>query len=73
MANYKTVFLGSEKSETTEKELQCYDNSINEIFISITNTSIEHDYNEQFISLDISTAIKLAKTLRTHINLIKEI
>ena len=72
MANYKTVFLGSEKSEMTERELQCYDNSINEIFISITNTSIDFD-NEQFISLDISTAIKLAKTLRTHINLIKEI
>ena len=73
MANYKTVFLGSEKSETTDRELQCYDNTIGEIFISITNTSIENDYNEQFISLDISTAIKLAKTLRTHINLIKEI
>ena len=73
MANYKTVFLGSEKSKTTEMELQCYDSSIDEIFISVKNTSIEHDYSEQFISLDISTAIKLAKTLRTQINLIKEI
>ena len=67
MANYKTVFLGTEKSNTYSNELQCYQNTMGEIFINITDTSIQ----KQFICLDISTAIKLSKTLRTHINLIK--
>ena len=71
MANYKTVFLGTEKSNTYSNELQCYQNTMGEIFINIKDTSIQHDCNEQFICLDISTAIKLSKTLRTHINLIK--
>ena len=73
MANYKTVFLGTEKSNTYSNELQCYQNTMGEIFINITDTSIQNDYNEQFICLDISTAIKLSKTLRTHINLIKDV
>lgn len=65
MANYKTVFLGTARSETEQHELSCYSNSNNEIFIQIEGDSVE------YICLDESTSIKLAKTLRTHINLIK--
>jgi len=69
MANIKYVFLGTEESSTDEKELQCYLNGYdNQITISITDTSVKHDYNIQHISIDKSTAIKLAKTLRTEIN-----
>jgi len=66
MANYKTVFLGTERSETNQHELVCYPNTSSEIFIEIQGDVTE------FICLDVSTAIKLAKTLRTHINVIKD-
>ena len=66
MANYKTVFLGTEKSETNECELQCFALNDGEIFISLEDNYAQH------ICLDISTAIKFAKTLRTHINIAKE-
>jgi hypothetical protein len=72
MANYKTVFLGTETSKTESVELQCFSNSLGEIFIQIEDTTVLHDYGTQSISIDISTAIKLCKTLRTHINIIKE-
>ena len=68
MANTRLIFLGSEKSETTEHELVCYDNDKNEIFIEIKMPS---DY-PSFIVLDKSTAIELANTLINSINLIKE-
>ena len=68
MANYKTVFLGTESSGTNEYELQCYANEQGEIYISIDNG----DFVPSIICLDISTAIKLSKTIRTHINLIKD-
>jgi hypothetical protein len=64
MANYKTVFLGTGK--TNDCELQCFALNNNEIFISLEDNYIQH------ICIDISTAIKLAKTLRTHINIAKE-
>ena len=67
MANYKIVFQGTECSETEHHELQCYFNEAGEIYLSIESDGIQH------ICLDISTAIKLSKTLRTHINLAKEI
>ena len=72
MANYKTVFLGTETSKTESVELQCFSNSIGEIYIQLEDTSVSHDYGIQYISIDISTAIKLSKTLRTHINIVKE-
>tara|TARA_R110000803_G_scaffold138966_1_gene205642 strand:+ start:209 stop:418 length:210 start_codon:yes stop_codon:yes gene_type:complete len=68
MANYKTVFLGTESSETQDHELLCYANDANEIFIQISMLGWENS----FICLDESTAIKLSKTLRTHINIIKQ-
>lgn len=66
MANFKIVFQGTFRSETHESELECFATSNNEIFISIK------DSYEQHICLDVSTAIKLAKTIRTQINQIKE-
>ncbi len=68
MANYKIVFQGTPESNTENHELQCFCNDKGEIYIEI-----ESDGVFQFICLDISTAIKLSKTLRTHINLAKEI
>jgi hypothetical protein len=61
----KTVFLGTEMSEDTE--LECYMNSSNEIWIHIQHP----DYSSMGITLDKSTAIKFAKTLRTEINKIQ--
>jgi hypothetical protein len=62
MSHYKITFFGTERSDTNDVELECFLNYNNEIFISI------NDNYPQFICLDKSTAIKLAKTLRTEIN-----
>ena len=70
MANVKLIFKGSEESKFTKNtELECFVNTKNEITISINDG---HDEYPSVISLDESTAIKLSKTLRTHINLIKD-
>jgi len=66
MANVKLVFYGTERSETNEAELECFINAYNEIFICV------QDNYQQNICLDKSTAIKLAKTLRTEINKMEE-
>lgn len=66
MAKTKLTFLGSEHSEGTE--LQCYLNIHNDIYIVIE----EYESSPVHITLDKSTAIKFAKTLRTEINKIKE-
>jgi hypothetical protein len=72
MANIKLVFQGTEESSTEKTELECFLNSYgNQITISLIDTSCGQDYNTQFISLDKSTAIKFAKTLRTEINKIQ--
>ena len=68
MSNHKLIFYGTELSETQDHELECYINANMEIWISI-NTNL---YPNSFICLDKSTAIKLAKTLRTEINKIQE-
>lgn len=64
MANVRFVFEGTENSKTHQTDLQCYVNDQNEIFIEI------HEYGEKpaYICLNKSTAIRLAKTLRTEIN-----
>lgn len=68
MANTRLIFLGSERSETTEHELVCFHNTHDEIYIEI---KVSSDY-PSFIVLDKSTAIELANTLINSINLIKE-
>ena len=59
------VFKGSEKSKTTEHELECFNNQHNEIFIAIKG------YSDEFIALDVQTAIKFSKQLRKSISNIK--
>jgi len=74
MANYKTVFLGTEESSTDNMELECFVNEDGEIAICID----EKDYYDPVyartkICLDKSTAIKFAKSLRSSINLIDQL
>tara|TARA_R110000764_G_scaffold72464_2_gene148605 strand:+ start:3694 stop:3894 length:201 start_codon:yes stop_codon:yes gene_type:complete len=64
MANIKLLFYGTESSQSEDTKLQCYVNDQDEIFIDIDDGS---SY-PQWLCLDKSTAIKLAKTLRTEIN-----
>ena len=66
MANTKLIFYGCCES-TYEHELECYLTSENNIIVSIEMD----DYPPSFITLDKSTAIKFAKTLRTEINKIQ--
>lgn len=64
MANVELNFLTSEIGDYQTK-LKCYLNDSNKIFIQISNIN---DNEWEWITLDKSTAIKLAKTLRTEIN-----
>ena len=69
MANVKLIFQGTKKSNTSGTELECFWNKQNEVTISINDNG---DLYPTMISLDVSTAIKLSKTLRTAINEAKE-
>lgn len=69
MANTKLLFLGSEKSETTEHSLVCYHNANNEIYINISMGNSDNDY--AFICLDKQTAIKLHRELKKHISFLE--
>jgi len=66
MANLKIVFLGQENTHAEEHELICYLDEENRIYIELDMK--DEDYSPSWIYLDKSTAIKLAKTLRTEIN-----
>jgi hypothetical protein len=68
MANVKLIFQGSEKSETTETELQVFHNTLDEIYISINS---EGNY-PAFICLNKSTAIKFHRELKKNISFIGE-
>jgi len=63
MANIKLIFYGEDK----ETELECYCTTDNNIFLHIEHPS----FSSMGVSLDKSTAIKFAKTLRTEINKMK--
>ena len=69
MANVKLIFQGAEVSKTDDYELECFVNQFNDIAISID----DQESPANIISLDISTAIKLSKVLRTEINIAKEV
>ena len=70
MAKFELKFI-SDGDEDYQTEMVCYKNRRDEIYIRITDTTREDDF--QFITLDKSTAIKFSKTLRTEINKIKEV
>ena len=69
MANIKTVFLGSQISGN-DSEMTTFVNTRGEIYIEISEPD-DVTYTKRWICLDISTAIKLAKQLRTQINKVK--
>ena len=71
MEKTKTVFLSSDISEVNH-EMLAYANTNNEIFISIKNNDVGHDFNDTFIVLDLPTAIKFVKHLKKEIAFIKE-
>ena len=66
MANVKLAFLDPEN----ENELQVYCNQFDEIFIGINKNDIGQ-FNSAFITLDIETAVKMAKELRRQIAIAK--
>lgn len=67
MANVTLVFSGTETSKTQEHKLVCFHNTLNDIFIEITD-----DFDvSSFICLDRSTAIKLHRELKKQISYIE--
>ena len=64
MENVKLVFL----DQSDETELVVFANDHNEIFLEIQM----HDCYSSFITLDKSTAIKLAKELRKQISYLED-
>ena len=67
MANVKLLFFGSEKTNTIDRNIECFHNQFDEITINV-----KCDVSGSFIdvSLDKETAIKLSKELRKQIALI---
>ena len=70
MTNTKLIFLSTLDEYM---ELECFNNKVNEITIRISDTDSDHQWSNQLVSLDIPTAIKLSKVLRTEINKAKEV
>lgn len=70
MANIRLLFENESQSENYIPMLECFLNVGNCITIRIFDSLNTDDF--QVISLDKSTAIKFAKTLRTEINKIQE-
>jgi hypothetical protein len=67
MANVKLIF----HEKGTEKQLQCYANNFNEIYIEILDNDYENSYNIQSISLDKNTAIRLVRELKKQIGFLE--
>ena len=63
MANVKMVFVDQ---NTRELNLECFSNNEDSIFIGIYYYD-DKNPEQRWIDLDISTAIKLSKILRTEI------
>ncbi len=71
MEKTKTVFCSSDLSEVNH-EMLAYANSKNEIFINIYDPNENNGYDNQFIALDLLTAIKFVKHLKKEIAIIKD-
>jgi hypothetical protein len=63
MANIRLKFYGTEKSETEEHSLVAYSNINNEIYLCIDMPN----YEQSFICLDKSTAVRLVRELKKQI------
>lgn len=72
MARVKTIFVGTESSETEKQHMECYSNHANEIYISIEDSESGTIYDSQFICLDKATAIKLHRELKKHISFLTD-
>jgi len=70
--NVKTIFCGTERSNTQDTELICHCNTFDEIFIQITDPTQDHINNCEFICLNKATAIKLHRELKKQISFIEE-
>lgn len=70
MEKTKTIFCSSDLS-CLNKEMISYANAQNEIFIKISDESID-EFHSQVICLDLKTAIKFVKHLKKEIAIIKE-
>lgn len=68
MANVKMVFYDCKEEKV---ELQCYATIENNVNVCIEDTSCDHDYNIQIISLDRSTAIRLVRELKKQIGFLE--
>lgn len=71
MSKIELVFYSSDKSEHNSK-MVCFNNQQNEVFIKITDNEYDPHY-QQYICLDIPTAIKFSKILRSAINNAKQL
>jgi hypothetical protein len=71
MEKTKTVFCSSDLSGVSH-EMLAYANDKNEIFINIYDSENNNGYNNQFICLNLLTAIKLVKHLKKEIASIKD-
>lgn len=63
-------FYGTEATNTNEHYLDVFVNSQLEITVRIKDESVEHDFNQQLVSLDKQTAIRLSRELRKQIALL---
>ncbi len=64
MANVKLIFKGSDQFPNSN--LECFLNSEDDIFINVYfDEDLVHE--TRFITLDIPTAVRLVKTLKTEI------
>jgi hypothetical protein len=64
MANVKLIFKGS--NHVPSSNLECLLNSKDDIFIKVYFDD-DLDHESRFITLDIPTAVRLVKTLKTEI------
>jgi hypothetical protein len=65
----KIKFYGTEETRSDARYLECY-NVNNQITMFIEDEDCSHDYNQQWISLDKPTAIRLSRELRKQIALL---
>jgi hypothetical protein len=63
-------FYGTEETKTNDNSLEVFVNSHDEITVRIKDESVDHDYNQQLVSLDKQTAIRLSREIRKQIALL---
>jgi len=66
MANVKLLFYGTEKTDSANMNLQCFNNIANELSICINDNDTS---NELIISFDKETSIRFSRELRKQIAL----